>query len=235
MTETDLANFALTEIGGAGDQANANGLIDDIDDVDRISSYCRTLLPVCRKTAITDLATAKCPPREATRYADLGNQIAAGNLPEIGGWSYAFVLPSNCLAVSRQIDHDFTTTTGPRQEYRFETIANKDGTGLIFLTNDLTNIDNTSAFIEYVIDVPVSSIFSMPLTNCITLLLGSKLCTPIGKDLKLMASLLQEYEQLAKPNAAAFNRSQLNNSAKTTYDYLGGRNNPILISQGTSG
>ncbi|MDD5328038.1 MAG: hypothetical protein PHY02_09555 [Phycisphaerae bacterium] len=223
-TETEIANLAGGKIGGFGDQATAAGFIETINGTDKISKWCKTLLPECRKQAIIDLTIAGCPPREAIKYADLGAEVAEESLPEIGGWEYAFNLPSDCIAVSKLLDEDFTSTTEKRTEYQFETIVNKTNNGRLLLTNDLTNADGTGAFIEYVIDQTNPAAFSKTLKNCIVLLLAAELCPLVGKDPKLRNQLLIEYEQLTKPSAKKYNQSQFNNYAKSKPgDYFGGR------------
>lgn len=217
MTESDIANLSLAgKLGGDS--------IKDINGTDKISSLCRIQLPVCRKKAITDLASLGCPFRETVRYADLGNKLASDKLPEIGGWEYAFNLPGDCLAMVRQLDEDFTSNTAKRTEYRYETIANKDGNGKLFLTNDFSNSAGTSAFIEYSIDIPNPAGFSQVLIDCIVYSLAAELCPLIGKDTKFADNLLLKYEQIAIPKAKKYNQSQINNYAKETPpNFLGGR------------
>jgi hypothetical protein len=224
LTETDLCNESLAKTGGAGDQATGSGFISSIDDSDKISKACKTLLPVCRQKAITDLAAVGCPFRETVKYADLGAEAAEESLPEIGGWEYAFNLPTDCLAMSRLIDEDFASITERRTEYQYESILNKDKNGKILLTNNLTNTAQDSAFVEYAVDVASPAAFSLALKECIVVLLAAELCPMVGKDTKFRQSLLLEYEQLAKPNAKKYNQSQFNNYEQDEPEnYLGGR------------
>lgn len=232
MTESDLANLAAIKIGGFGDQATGSGFIASIDGEDKISNWCKTLLPVCRQNTIVDLAIMDCPYRETIKYYDCGAALAGVSLPEIGQWAYAFNIPNNCLSLVAQINEDsLSNTTLPRKKYRCEPIANKTNNGRILLTNELSNHELDSAFIEYVADVTNVAAYSTPLINCIVILLASELCSYLNKDGKLRQSLLIEYEQLTKKNAMKFNQKQFNNyeTTDTLYtkkgrgSYLGGR------------
>jgi len=223
-TDTDLCNLSLLKLGGAGDQTTGVGLITDINGTDKISKQCKTLLPECRKRAISDLANIDCPFRETIKYADLGGEIADASLPEIGQYEYAFSIPADCLAMVAQINEDsLGNSVSPRIKYRYEIIANKNKNGRILLTNDLSNTDEDSAFIEYVIDIVNPAGFSQALKDCVVILLAAELWI-VGKDEKLKQQLLIEYEQLVKPNAKRFNQSQGNNYEKPKPEnYKGGR------------
>jgi hypothetical protein len=225
MTETEIANLALIKAGGAGDQSSGAGVIVDINGSDVISQICKILLPVYRKKVIADLSAIKCVPREAIRYKDLGAALSSASLPEIGEWQYAFNLPSDCLAPVRQISEAYLLdSTKDMPEYRFGTIANKTATGIIFLTNDLTNADEDSAFIEYAIDIPNPKAWSESLKHCIITLYAAELCPMIGKKAEQRTALLAEYKQLTLPDVKKFISSSYNNFAKTIPDYKGGRN-----------
>lgn len=143
--------------------------------------------------------------------------------PEIGQWSYAFSLPSDYHAMVRHCDESYTVKDGVRKEYQYQTILNRDSDALILLTNDLTNADADSAYIEYVIDQIDTDLFSDALAECIATLLAAELCPILGRDLKTRQQILLEYDQFTVPNAKRFNQSQFNNSAKIVPDYSGGR------------
>jgi len=144
-------------------------------------------------------------------------------LPEIGGWQYAFDLPDDCIAVAEQLHEAFVSTTTERRSYRFGTMLNSANDGKILVTNDISNIAEDSAFIQYVIDQDETTLFSDALVQCIASLLAAELCPICGKDLKTRQSLLMEYDTIIVPAAKAFNQSQLNNYAKAPVSYLGGR------------
>jgi hypothetical protein len=228
-TETDIANLALGKLGGAGSQLTASGFISSINGTDMVSGWCRTLLPVCRERVIVDLAVEKCPLRESIVYKDMGAAIDESGLPEIGDWTYAFNVPTDCLAVIWQIDEDFPDT-GRKRKYKFETILNKGKNGLILLTNNLSNSDGDSAFIAYATDIKNPNAFNSTFTQCLTTLLASELCPLVGKETKVRTELLAEYKQVCLPDAKSFNQSQLDNqSVAAPNNYLGGRNSTISL------
>lgn len=144
-------------------------------------------------------------------------------VPEIGQWNYAFNLPSDYFAMVRHCDESYTIKDGVRREYQYQTILNKDGDGLIMLTNDLTNAGADSAYIEYVIDQTTFTLFSPALEECIATLLAAELCPILGRNLEIRQRILIEYDQLAVPEAKRYNQSQFNNAAKVVTDFSGGR------------
>jgi len=227
MTNTDIANLALSKVGGAGESETGTGFITDINSAtDKVAKQCAFLMPRCREKVITELAFLKCPFRETLRYADLGAQVADDDLPEVGTYAYAFNIPGDCFAIVGQINESYLAT-GQKQEYKYEVILNKLGNGKLLLTNDLTNADGTSSFIEYVINQTNTVIFSMAFIECIATLLAAELCPLIGKKYEMRQTMLIEYKQLSIPSAKAFNQSQFNNYAKEVDSYLGGRENNL--------
>lgn len=225
MTETDIANRAAAKIGGFGDQATGSGIIASIDDPDKVSAWCKQLMPSCRRKAIIDLASSKAPFRETVKYADLG--AALTSYPEIGSWDYAFNLPGDCLSVVRQISQDFVPAIDI-YEYLFEQIVSTTGNSKILLTNDLTNTDEDSAFIQYVIDQTNTNMFSEVLAECIATLLAAELCPILGKDLKTRQQMLLEYKTVCVPDARKYNQSQMClETQNTNEDYRGGRNETL--------
>jgi len=220
MTETDIANYGLAKVGGGGDQESGSGFISDINATDSpLAAKCRTLFPVCRGRVISDLAKLKCPFRETVKYADLGAKVTGTTLPEIEQWDYAFNLPGNCLAVVEQI----LESTGA-SNYNFEMILNAQDNGKLFLTDDLTNYDENSAYIQYCIDQPNTATWSFPFIECVATILAAELCPLIGKDVKMRMQLLIEYKTVCIPDAQVFNQSQGKNYAKVVpNNYLGGR------------
>lgn len=146
--------------------------------------------------------------------------------PQIGDYEYAFDLPSTCIAVVKMLDETFNSD-GKRQEYKFETILNVDDTGQLLITNDYSNYDGNSAFIQYCIDQSNPNLFSQALIECLACLLAAELSPICGKDIKTRQQMLMEYETIAIPEAQAFNQSQFNNYAKSPVDYLGGRSKTL--------
>ncbi len=231
-SETNICNIALGKLGGAGDELGGNAFIGSIDGSDKVSSWCKLNFRRARRRSITDLATRGCPFRSTLRFADLGTGIAEGSLPETGEYLYAFALPGNTLQVVKQFDENLTArrsqsniSTSPLiiTEYQWEEIASKRGNRKIFLTNILSNIDRTSAFIEYVIDTPATTSFSEEMIECIATLLAHGVAPVVGRDMESAAFMLQQYLDVAVPNAQAANQKDFNNSARLKTNYLGGR------------
>lgn len=228
MTDTDIANLALSKVGGAGESETGTGFISDINSVtDKVAKRCYTLLPVCREDVIIKLAVLECPFRETLRYADLGAEIADADLPEIGQYAYAFNIPADCLALVGQIDEGYLAS-GKKNHYRCEVVLNKAGNGKILLTNDLTNYEGDSSFIEYVINQANTVVYSLPFIKCIATLLAAELCPLLSKTADLRQRMILEYEQVSIPDAQAFNQSQFNLYSKTVDSYLGGRETETL-------
>lgn len=227
MTETDICNLALSKIGGASDQESGAGFIASINGTDRVSVRCKFLFPRVRRRVIIDLAKRDAPFPETLMYKDLGGENASP--PEIGGWGHAFNLPNNVLTVMKQLDEEFITTQSSivdrPTEYRFETIF--QGTSKILLTNDLSNADGDSAFVQVAFDQKVTGSFSEEMIECIATLLGSELCPTVGASIEKRKSLLAEYKTVSIPEAMRGNQGQSNRTARAIPDYSGGRSQTL--------
>lgn len=223
LTETDIANLAIGKIGGAGDALNGNATISSIDDNNKVAAWCKTLLPHCRRRSIKDLAKIGCPFRETLVFADLGAEVDADSLPETGQYTYAFDLPGDCLVVIKQFNETEIARRQSTVGHNWETVANKNRDGKLFLTDTLSNLDNTSAFIEYCIDIESPSIFSEELIECIATLMASALCPVLGKGMDEKKRMSIEYQFISVPDAQKFNQSQFNGRTDPTTDYTGGR------------
>ena len=144
--------------------------------------------------------------------------------PETGAWTYAFTLPSDYFCMFRHTDESFTEKNNTRKKYQHQTVADRVGTGLVLLTNNLTNLGGDSAYIEYCIDLTAFALFSAIFEEVVTFLLGIKLCTNVGgRDLETRAALMTEYEAVMIPKGQAYNQSQFDNSVRYPPDYSGGR------------
>ena len=220
-TSVDLANLALGKVGGAGDQTGASGKITSLADTDQISVWCNTYLPICRQRVISELAAKGAPFPETLKYADLGAEVTA-DLPDMGKWEYAFELPASWLVVTRQLNQSDSVSTDLRSEYPFEIILNDDGDGYLFLTNDLSNSDNDSAYIEYVFDQTTYAMYSPQLVNAIATILAAELCPMVGKNIEERRKHELEYKYTCIPDAIRANAKRLNGT-KVINDYLGGR------------
>ena len=102
MTETEIANLALSKIGGAGDQESGSGFIASIDGTDRVSVRCKFLFPHVRRRVLSELAISKTPPKDALVFTDMGTE--SETTLKMGGWAYCFNVPGGTIAVVRQIE-----------------------------------------------------------------------------------------------------------------------------------
>ena len=144
--------------------------------------------------------------------------------PETGAWQYAFTLPSDYFCMFRHTDESFTEKNNTRKRYQYQTVADRVGTGLVLLTNSLTNLGGDSAYIEYCIDQTAFALFSAMYEKTLTFLLAIKLCTNVGgRDLETRAALMAEYKAVITPDAQAYNQSQFDNSVRYPNDFSGGR------------
>ena len=233
-TETDIANLALGKIGGAGEALTGNAFITDINGSDKVSTWCKLNFPRVRRRVIKDAAVGRAPFRSTLRFADLGAELA--DFPEIGTWTHAFNLPADSLLVINQFAEDLMaarrqpsdyTSNAVNLNYQWEAIANSDGTGLILLTDTLSNSDQDSAFIEYVIDTPNTASFNEEMIECIATLLASGVAPIVGANVKVSDEQLAKYLQVALPAAKAANQNDFNSSARPIANYNGGRNEVI--------
>ena len=222
-TETDICNIALGKIGGAGDQVSGTGLIADINGTDRVSVRCKLFFSRIRKRVLGDLAKSRTPPKEALVFTELGAETTP--TLKMGGWNYAFNLPGNTIAVTRQIDEVFATskpTIASRiKEYSFQ--IRWQSTTMILFTNHLSNSNGDSAFVERVFDQKNTGTWSEAVIDAVATLLGSELCPTVGAVEKERTRLLAEYKTVSLPNAIAFIRSQDDDFRRTISDYSGGR------------
>lgn len=152
-------------------------------------------------------------------------------VPEMGPWNYAFTLPTDYHALVRQTDEVPTVNEGVRKKYRCAVILNKDNSGLLLLTNSLTNLGGDGAYIEYCIDQTTFTLFSPAFEEVIATLLAAELCPILGRDLETRQQILIEYKAITVPEAKAYNQSQGNTSAKTVGDFSGGRSGRRLITR----
>ena len=74
-TALELANLALSKLGGAGDQVNGKGTLNNLLGTDGTTTWVNLMLPQARQRAIRDLARTGLPFKEAFKYADLGDDL----------------------------------------------------------------------------------------------------------------------------------------------------------------
>ena len=230
VTPTDICNIAVGKLGGAGEDGDGNAFIASIDGADKTSSWCKLNYPRARRKVISDLAVAGLPFRSTVRFADLGAEPTVQ--VEIGNWTYKFNVPGNALVVISQFNEDVTqvrrqpadyVSDVANVEYQWEQIANDAGTGTLLLTDTLSNSDQTSAFIDYAIDITNTKAFSEDMIECIATLLASKIAPVAGGDRDMSTELLIEYKQVCIPAAKSANGRAFNNSARPIQNYKGGR------------
>ena len=229
MTETEICNLALSKIGGAGDQQAGSGFIESIDDDNRVSRRCLFLFPVCRKMTLERLADNDAAPTEAKEFCDLGAESSTDL--KMGGYEYVFNLDPDTIRVLRQIDEEFATVpnniTDRIKTYPFS--VRFDGTTQKFFTNDLTNEDGDSAFIERCFDQPNTATWSMAFINAHATLLAAELCPIIGASAAERRRLMAEFETLTLPNAFAHSGAQDDDYKREPADYSGGRNKTLTL------
>ena len=150
-------------------------------------------------------------------------------VPEMGAWQYAFNLPTDYFAMVRQTDESPLTRDGVKTEYQNKPILNKDGDGLILLTNTLTNLTANGAYIEYCIDQETFAMFSPAMEECIATLLAAELCPITGRNLETRQALLTEYDKFTVPEAQRNIQSQSDNSSKFIPDFSGGRSGRGIV------
>ena len=231
-SETDIANLALGKLGGAGETLNGNAFLTNLNGSDKVTQWCKFALPIIRKRVIKDLATLRCPFRNTIRFKDLGAELAADTLPEIGQYLYAFNIPGDYLAFVMQFNENYmqqrqaskgSQSTLSPVIYQCEVVANKAGTGKILLTNDLSNYGGTSAFIEYVIDTPSVGGWSPEMIDCIATLLAAEVAPVLGRDVDTAERMFGRYLKVTVPNAQAANQTGFNATSRVIKDFSGGR------------
>lgn len=234
LKENDLAISAITsvttvvtvvtkEVHGriTGDTAFLAG-IEGVDPVGTLITTLNGTTPTITVIDTTSFTLDGVAGVDATwdYTADTG---IVSYVPEIGAWEFAFNLPSDFFKMVRQTDESLATHNGVRTTYQGRDILNKDGTGFLWLTNEKTNEDGDSAYIEYCIDQQTFSLFSPGLSECIAVYLAAELCPNLGRDLKTRHELIAEYKQLTEKEAKRNNQSQFDTTSHTPTDYLGGR------------
>jgi len=186
---TEICNMALARIGG-GDEEES---IVSIGQVSKTAAWCRRFYSHCR-----DYVLKRANFHEASSYGDLGAALTGSSIPEAAEWEYVFNLPSDYVAMMKQTSED-----DHEQAYNYRISQGK------LFTNDLTNSDEDSAYIEYIARNVDASTYGPTLVEAIVVFLASKLAGPIAKNDQWGQSLLQEFETVALPNAKARNQADV--------------------------
>lgn len=148
--------------------------------------------------------------------------------PEMGGWRLAFNLPSDFFVIVRQTDEVASFKDDTRRRYQNQPILNRNGDGFLLLSNNFTNLNRDSAYIEYCIDQTTFARFSPEFEECLAMLLAAELSPIVGRDTEFRQALLVEYNQLTVPEAQAAIQSQFDNYSRDLPDYKGGRSNVLF-------
>lgn len=155
-TEADICNLALIQDG-----AKPSDLIMSLDDTDVSANaqLCQRLYPI-----IKDICLTRWEWNGITKFADLGNEV---EVTEQADWEFVFNLPDDCLQVVAQIDEG-------NHKKKFAHIVK----GRQLYTNNLSNDDGDSAYIDYISIADVSK-FSPQVIEYIALKLAIALAPSI--------------------------------------------------------
>ncbi len=145
-TDADICNLALIQ-----DSANLITTLADSDTSDE-AQLCRRLFPL-----IKDICLTRWEWNGITKFADLGNEVEVN---EQADWEFVFNLPDDCLQMVAQIDEG-------NHKKKFRHIVK----GRQLFTNDKSNDDGDSAYIDYISIADVSK-FSPQLIEYIALKLA---------------------------------------------------------------
>ena len=163
------------------------------------------------------------------------NTGVISKVPNIGPYLFAFELPSDFHALVRQTLEGWSTKDGTRREYQCDIVLNRDGDKFILVTNDLTNKDGDSAYIEYVFDQTTFSMFSPELEECLAMKLGAELAPMVGRNYEFRVAMLVEYDKKTIPEALRKIHGKENNYSRFVPDYSGGRTVGEVIPIGKQG
>ena len=184
-TATSICNLALMKLGQGLE------IIGSIYDGSPNASHCLILYPQVRNEVLVKL--------KKTAFGDLGAQLTGASLIVAAEWEYQFSLPSDCLTVVGQVDegnHD--------SRYSYDI---KKG---IFLTNELTNDDGDSAYIEYAYLENLTTKYGPMEIEAIATRLAAELAPTIrAKNPEIRMQLLEEYRLIALPNAIIETQAQV--------------------------
>jgi hypothetical protein len=148
--------------------------------------------------------------------------------PEIGSWTYAFNLPSDFLEVVGQYDETYIAErTNYLTQYPCHSLLNAAGTGYLFLTNYVSNMDGDSAYMGYVIDSTSYSMWSYQLVDLTATALAIMLCPVVARDIETQKRLEVYYRDFAIPEAQKYNTAMFSDKKVVTLDYTGGRNSGV--------
>ena len=179
---TAIANRMFLKLGGGRDDI----IISDIDDAtDDNAVKAKTIY-----TQVRNEVLIRWPWNDCREFADLGAEVTG---LEMADYKYAFELPTDFIAMVAQIDED-SRTVKFKHEVR----------GAYLFTNEYSNSDGDSAYIDYIKKVTDASLYSPALLEAIATKWAAEMAplyNPKEKD-----NLKREFEYLVLPNAEAANQ-----------------------------
>lgn len=197
VTWTDFSNYALSKIGGGGEDVGSFRIANLYETTDT-AALCRVLIPQIRKEVL-----CRAWWNEATKYADLGAELSG---VKKAGWEYAFNLPQDYIGRCKQINEDYHKSTKPRYIAEYDKEINQ---GRLF-TNNYTNSDGDSAYIKYIFKLTDISKFSPLLYEAMAVKMGAELAGALLADNgERRQVLLREYEGLVLPVAEGANQEEI--------------------------
>ena len=181
-TATEVCNMAFIKLG--------EPVIGAIYDGTPQAALCLVLYPRIRNEVLFKL--------KRTSFADLGAALSGASLVAAAEWDYQFNLPADCITVVRQTDEEDQITSYPYDIKRG-----------VLLTNDYSNEDGDSAYIEYVYLNENAATYHPMETDAIATLLAAELAPTIKGKENYREGLLQEFELIALPQAIAEAQSEV--------------------------
>lgn len=198
---TAVVNRAFYKIGGGRNDL----IISDIDDTDDENAVNAKRI----YTQVRNEVLIQWPWSECREFADLGAVVTG---IEQADWEHIFALPSNCLFVVAQIDED---SRAVKFDY--------ERRGLYLFTDEYSNSDGDSAYIDYIKKVTDASEYSPALFEAIATKLAAELA-PLYKTIPgKTESLKREFEYLVLPNAKAANQQEQYSDDEGSYTWRDAR------------
>ena len=188
-SETDLCNLALIMVGG---DTILN--LDDDTDTDGNAVLCRQTFPLTK-----DICLTRWEWNGATKFADLGGARNDAD-QEQASWVYVFNLPDDCLHVIAQIDEG-----NADKKFKHKVMGRQ------LFTNDLSNEDGTSAYIEYISTSEIAN-FSPQLLEYIVLkqaiVMAPKLMGVTDASAVIIGDMKRDLRLRVEPNAIGRNQDE---------------------------
>ncbi len=196
---TAIANRMFLKLGGGRDDI----VITDIDDTNDENAVKAKLI----YAQVRNEVLARWPFNECREYADLGSAVVG---LEMADWNYAFAKPTDSIFIVAQIDEDDKSI-----EFTYEV------RGLYLFTNDYSNTDGDSAYVNYVKRVTDAEEYSPGLLEAIATKWAAEMA-PLHKP-EWTERLKREFEYLVLPNAAAKNQREQYDDDKGSYSWRDAR------------